>query len=65
MLVIELLLVICSFQVSKKKNRKLLPHLPRPWEEEIKCHSCLQQVREKEVSKSHLICREGGKKRGA
>lgn len=34
MLLIEFLLVICSFQVSKKKNRKLLPRLLGPWEEE-------------------------------
>ena len=65
MLLIEFLLVICSFQVSKKKNRKLLPRLLRPWEEEVKCHSCRQQAKGKEASESHLIHREGGEKRQA
>lgn len=65
MLLIEFLLVICSFQVSKKKNRKLLPHLLRPWEEEVKCHSCRQNAKEKEASKSYLIHKEGSEKRGA
>lgn len=64
MLLIEFLLVICSFQVSKKKNRKLQPHLLRPWEG-VKCHSCWQRAKEKEASESHLIHREGSEKRGA
>ncbi|KAK5859274.1 hypothetical protein PBY51_003354 [Eleginops maclovinus] len=64
MLLIEFLLVICSFQVSKKKHRKLLPHLLRPWEEEVKCHSFRQQAEEKEASESHLIRREAGRTEG-
>lgn len=65
MFLIESSLVIWSFQVSTNKNRKLPPHMLRSWEEEVKNATPRQQAQKKDPGKSHLIHREGGKKRGA